>query len=72
MLYGLIGIHAHKRSMTVDKEIDVDIDTVKELAGAPVLERAYDDLVHPSAKSVGNMLSLLPRTVAIWLSSWDR
>ena len=45
--------------MSVDKEIDVDIDTVKELAGAQVLEKAYDDLVHPSAESVGKMLSLL-------------
>lgn len=50
----------------------MNIDTVKELAEVPVLEKAYDDLVHPSAKSVGKMLSLLPRTVAIWLSSWDR
>lgn len=47
MLYGLIGIHAYKRSMSVDKEIDVDIDTVKELAGAQVLEKAYDDLAIP-------------------------
>lgn len=50
----------------------MNIDTVKELAEVPVLEKAYNDLVHPSAKSVGKMLSLLPRTVAIWLSSWDR
>lgn len=58
--------------MSINKEVGVNIDTVKELAEVPVLEKAYDDLVHPSAKSVGKMLSLLPRTVAIWLSSWDR
>lgn len=46
--------------------------TVKELSETPVLEKAYDDLIRPSAKPVGKMLSLLPRTVAIWLSSWDR
>lgn len=28
----------------------MNIDTVKELAEVSVLEKAYDDLVHPSAK----------------------
>jgi hypothetical protein len=37
-----------------------------------VLEKSYDDIVHPSAKSVGNTLSLLPRTVGVWLGKWEK
>ena len=50
----------------------MDLDKVKEIANIPVLEKAYDDLVHPSAESIGKTVSLVPRTVAIWLSSWNR
>ena len=35
-----------------------------------VLEKAYDDLAHPSAKSLGNTLSLVPRTIGVWLGKW--
>ena len=34
--------------------------------------KIYDDLVSPSAKSVGNLLSLLPRTVNVWCSKWEK
>lgn len=37
-----------------------------------VIEKAYDDLAHPTAKSVGNTLSLLPRTVGVWLGKWEK
>lgn len=37
-----------------------------------VLEKAYDDLAHPSAKSVGNTLSLVPRTIGVWLGKWEK
>lgn len=37
-----------------------------------VLEKAYDDLAHPSVKSVGNTLSLIPRTVGVWLGKWEK
>ena len=37
-----------------------------------VLEKVYDDLAHPSAKSVGNTLSLIPRTVGVWLGKWEK
>lgn len=50
----------------------MDLDKVKEIVTIPVLEKAYDDLVHPSAESLGKTVSLVPRTVAIWLSSWNR
>ena len=37
-----------------------------------VIDKAYDDLVHPTAKSIGNTLSLLPRTIGIWFSGWEK
>lgn len=48
----------------------MDQDIVK--AGASVLGKAYDDLIHPSAQSLGNTISLLPRTVGVWLQGWER
>ena len=50
----------------------MDLDKVNEIDTIPVLEKAYDNLVHPSAESIGKTVSLVPRTVAIWLSSWNR
>lgn len=46
-------------------------DKLIEQAGG-VLEKAYDDIVHNSAKSVGNTLSLLPRTIGVWLGKWEK
>lgn len=46
-------------------------ESLIEQAGG-VLEKAYDDIVHPSAHSVGNTLSLLPRTVGVWLGKWEK
>ena len=37
-----------------------------------VLEKTYEDVVHPSAKSIGNTLSLVPRTVGVWLGKWEK
>ena len=37
-----------------------------------VLGKAYDDLAHPTAKSIGNTISFLPRTIGIWLSKWEK
>ena len=37
-----------------------------------VLEKTYDDMVHPSAKSLGNTLSLVPRTIGVWLGKWEK
>ena len=37
-----------------------------------VLEKVYDDLAHPTAKSIGNTLSLIPRTVGVWLGKWEK
>lgn len=37
-----------------------------------VLEKVYDDVAHPTAKSVGNTISLIPRTVGVWLGKWEK
>lgn len=37
-----------------------------------VIDKAYDDLIHPTAKSIGNTLSLLPRTIGIWFNNWEK
>ena len=37
-----------------------------------VLEKAYADIAHPTAKSLGNTVSLLPRTVGVWLGKWEK
>ena len=37
-----------------------------------VLEKAYDDVVHPSAKSIGNIFSLFPRTIGVWFGKWEK
>ena len=32
----------------------------------------YSDVIQPTAKSVGNTLSLIPRTVGVWLGKWEK
>lgn len=29
----------------------------------------YSDLIQPTAKSIGNTLSLIPRTIGVWLGN---
>lgn len=44
------------------KEFDMDLETVSEIAATPVPEKAYDDLFHPSAESIGKTVgSVRPR-----------
>ena len=33
---------------------------------------AYSDLIQPTAKSIGNTLSLIPRTIGVWLGKWEK
>lgn len=54
--------------MPIDKEF---VGQVIDQSGG-VLEKAYDDLAHPTAKSVGNTLSLVPRTIGVWLGKWEK
>lgn len=37
-----------------------------------VLNKAYDDLIQPTAEPVGNMLSYLPRTIRLFLAKWEK
>ena len=37
-----------------------------------VLSKAYDDIIHPSAEPVGQMLSYLPRTARLALAKWEK
>ena len=52
------------------EEKDLTGELVKRTKG--VLEKAYDDLAHPTAKSIGNTLSLVPRTIGVWLGKWEK
>lgn len=54
--------------MPINKEIVGQV--IDQSSG--VLEKAYDDLAHPTAKSVGNTLSLIPRTIGVWLGKWEK
>lgn len=46
----------------------------KEIASLPsdVLSKAYDDALHPVLSSVGDTLSLVPRTVGVLLGPWKK
>lgn len=37
-----------------------------------VLGKAYDDVAHPALSSLGDTLSLVPRTVAVILGPWKK
>lgn len=37
-----------------------------------VVGKAYDDLIHPAAKSIGNTISLLPRTIGACFNGLER
>lgn len=40
--------------------------------GSSVLGKAYDDLIHPTASSMGKIVSFVPRTICVWLGGWER
>lgn len=54
--------------MPNDKEIIGQV--IDQSSG--VLEKAYDDLAHPTAKSLGNTFSLIPRTIGVWFGKWEK
>lgn len=60
------------RGCFTDSEFYMDAEIIKSAAGSSVLGKAYDDLLHPSAKSIGNTVSLVPRTIGVWLRGWER
>jgi len=54
----------------VSEETNLTGEVIKQ--SKDVLGKAYDDLVHPTAKSVGNTVSLIPRTIGVWLGKWEK
>jgi len=50
--------------------MDLPGELIKQSSG--VLTKAYDDLVHPSAEPAGAVLSLIPRTIRLWLKAWEK
>lgn len=42
-------------------------NTVKQTVGA-----AYSDVISPSAKPIGTVISLLPRTIRLFFSKWEK
>lgn len=54
--------------------MSIEKDMVEQVIGQSegVLEKVYDDLAHPTAKSLGNTLSFVPRTIGVWLSKWEK
>ena len=50
----------------------MDQEIIKSVASSSVLCKAYDDLVHPTAESLGNTISLVPRTIGVWLRGWEK
>lgn len=48
-------------------------EIIKELTdNEKLLTEAYKDLVRPSAQPIGTMISLLPRTIRLGLSRWEK
>ena len=37
-----------------------------------MLDKAYDDIVHPIAEPVGQILSYLPRTIRLFFAKWEK
>jgi len=54
----------------MNEEYSLMSEAVKQ--SKDVLGKAYDDLIHPTAQPVGNIISLLPRTINICLGKWQK
>jgi hypothetical protein len=52
-------------------EENVGLELAKAATSA-VAGKAYDDVAHPTMAATGTVLSLLPRTVRLWLSKWEK
>lgn len=52
--------------------MDVENKIIEKLANTNVLDKAYDDLVHPTAEPIGQMVSFVPRTMRVWLQRWEK
>lgn len=50
----------------------MDQEIVKSATSSSVLGKAYDDLIHPSAETVGRVINLVPGTISVWLCGWEK
>lgn len=50
----------------------MDQEIVKSVVSSSVLGKAYDDLIHPSAETLGKVINLVPRTISVWLRGWEK
>ena len=50
--------------------IKVENDTVDAIKNSSVLDKIYDDLLHPAAEPVGEIAGYFPRTLKVWLGKW--
>ena len=50
---------------------DINQDIAKELV-AQTAGKTYDDVAHPSAHAVGQIVSFIPRTIRVWLCKWEK
>jgi len=46
-------------------------DIVKEIV-TQTAGKAYDDIAHPTAHALGQLISFLPRTVKVWFGKWEK
>lgn len=50
---------------------DLNQDAAKELV-AQTAGKTYDDIAHPTAHAIGQIVSFIPRTVKVWLGKWEK
>lgn len=47
-------------------------EIAKAVVNSSALGKAYDDLIHPSAEPIGEIVGYIPRTLRLWLNGWRR
>lgn len=52
-------------------ENNANNDVAKELV-TQTAGKVYDDIAHPTANAVGQLVSFVPRTIKVWLGKWEK
>lgn len=50
---------------------EINQELAKELV-AQTAGKTYDDVAHPTAHAVGQIISFVPRTIKVWLGKWEK
>lgn len=50
---------------------EINKELAKELV-AQTAGKTYDDVAHPTAHAVGQIISFVPRTIKVWLGKWEK